>query len=49
LEINPYNDPEITKRNNKRKESKSYIDNPNIDSLWWLYPRDITFGIRINF
>ncbi|HNY91614.1 MAG TPA: TonB-dependent receptor [bacterium] len=49
LERNPYNDPEITKRNDKRKESKSYIDNPNIDSLWWLHPRDITFGIRINF
>ncbi|HOT95623.1 MAG TPA: TonB-dependent receptor [bacterium] len=49
LELNPYNDPAISARNKVRKENKSYIDNPNVDSLWWLNPRDITFGIRINF
>ena len=46
---NPDKDPAITAQNNKIKESKAYIDNPNIDSLWYLNPRDITFGIRINF
>jgi outer membrane receptor protein involved in Fe transport len=49
LEPNPDNDPEITARNNTRKESKSYIDMPNIQSFTFLNPRDIVFGIRINF
>lgn len=49
LEPNPNNDPQITARNNERKEIKSYIDNPNIKSFTFLNPRDITFGIRINF
>ena len=49
LEPNLYNDPEIRARNDKRKETKSYIDMPNITSLTFLYPRDIYFGIRINF
>jgi outer membrane receptor protein involved in Fe transport len=49
LELNPNNDPEITKRNDERKKKKSYIDNPDITSLTFLNPRDIWFGIRINF
>lgn len=49
LEANPDNDPVITRRNEKRKESKSYIDNPNIEALTFLNPRDITFGVKINF
>ncbi|NOX90463.1 MAG: TonB-dependent receptor [Calditrichaeota bacterium] len=49
LEPNPGNDPAIAKRNKKRKETKSYIDMPNIRSFTFLNPRDITFGIRISF
>jgi outer membrane receptor protein involved in Fe transport len=49
LEPNPTNDPEITARNNSRKESKAYIDMPNIQSFTFLNPRNIIFGIRINF
>jgi outer membrane receptor protein involved in Fe transport len=49
LEPNRHNDPEIKARNDKRKETKSYIDMPNITSLTFLYPRDIYLGIRINF
>ncbi len=49
LEPNPNNDPDIKARNDKRKKDKAYIDNPNIDSLFWLNPRDIMFGIKINF
>jgi len=49
LEPNPNNDPEIEARNKKRKETKSYIDNPNIESLAFINPRHIMFGITINF
>ncbi len=49
LEQNPNNDPAITARNKKRKKNKSYIDMPNIKSFTFLNPRDILFGIRINF
>ncbi len=49
LEPNPNNDPEISARNQKRIDSKSYIDMPNIRSLTFLNPRDIYFGIKINF
>lgn len=49
LEPNPTNDPEISKRNDKRKEKKSYIDMPNIKSFTFLNPRNLTFGLRINF
>lgn len=49
LEANPNNDPEISARNNKRIANKSYIDNPNIKSLTFLNPRDIRFGIKLNF
>jgi hypothetical protein len=49
LEFNPNNDPEIKKRNDERKENKSYIDMPNIKSLTFLNPRRITFGLKINF
>lgn len=49
LEANPNNDPEITARNDNRKKDKSYIDMPNIESLAFLYPRRITFGITVNF
>ncbi len=49
LEHNPDNDPEITARNNARKDKKSYIDNPDIQALTFLNPRQYIFGIKINF
>jgi len=49
LEHNPNNDSEIKKRNDKRKEDKSYIDMPNISSFAFLNPRRITFGIKLDF
>jgi len=49
LEHNPDNDPEITARNNARKDKKSYIDNPDIQSLTFLSPRRYIFGLKINF
>jgi outer membrane receptor protein involved in Fe transport len=49
LEPNPDNDPEIAARNAKRKKTKSYIDMPNLKALTFLDPRDITFGITIQF
>lgn len=49
MEPNPNNDPAIKARNDKRIKNKSYIDNPNIDSVTFLNPRDITFGIKVNF
>lgn len=49
LEENPNQDAAITARNEKRKKDKSYIDNPNIEALTFLNPRDITFGLKINF
>ena len=49
LEPNPDNDPAIRERNERRKETKSYIDNPNITSLMFLNPRAVTFGVRISF
>lgn len=49
LEPNPYNDSEIAARNKKRKEDKSYIDNPDIEALTFLNPRKITLGINIHF
>ncbi|HNW58076.1 MAG TPA: TonB-dependent receptor [bacterium] len=49
LEANPNNDPTISARNAKRKEDKSYIDNPNIEALTFLNPRDITIGLKFNF
>ena len=49
LELNPDNDPEISERNNARKENKAYIDMPNIQSFTFLNPRNIIFGVRINF
>jgi outer membrane receptor protein involved in Fe transport len=49
LEPNPNSDSAIKKRNDKRKEDKSYIDMPNIKSLTFLNPRRFTFGIKIGF
>ncbi len=49
LEPNPNNDPEIEARNQQRRKTKSYIDNPNLKWLYYLNPRDIFFGIKINF
>lgn len=49
LEPNPNDDPEIDARNAHRKKTKSYINNPNITSLTFLYPRDFTFGVRLSF
>tara|TARA_B100001179_G_scaffold54787_1_gene37412 strand:- start:2134 stop:3765 length:1632 start_codon:yes stop_codon:yes gene_type:complete len=49
LEPNPANDPDITNRNEVRKETRSYIDMPNIRSLTFLDPRKVTLGINIDF
>jgi hypothetical protein len=49
LVYNPTNDPVVAAENEKRKETKSYIDMPNIRSLTFLNPRMIHFGIRISF
>ena len=49
LEPNPTNDPTIATRNKVRKETKSYIDMPNLRSLTFLDPRKVTLGIKINF
>ena len=49
LEPNPNNDPEIAKRNRERIKKKSYIDNPNLRWLYYLNPRDIFFGIKVEF
>ncbi|MBN2354626.1 TonB-dependent receptor, partial [candidate division KSB1 bacterium] len=49
LEANPDNDPQISARNKERKKSKSYIDNPNIEAFRFLNPRDVIFGIKVNF
>ncbi len=48
LEPNPENNPAITEANNRRKESKSYINMPNNESMAFLNPRYYRFGIRIN-
>ena len=49
LESNPANDPDITNRNEVRKEARSYIDMPNLRSLTFLDPRKVTLGINIDF
>lgn len=49
LESNPNNDPEIKTRNDRRRETKSYIDNPNLKWLYYLNPRAFTFGIKLDF
>ncbi|MCX6150031.1 MAG: TonB-dependent receptor [Ignavibacteriales bacterium] len=49
LQSNPNNDPEITKANNHRKETKSYINMPNDESMSFLNPRHFSLGIRVNF
>ncbi|MBT3252721.1 MAG: TonB-dependent receptor [Candidatus Marinimicrobia bacterium] len=46
---NPDNDPQIAADNERRRESKSYIDMPNYRSLTFLNPRQFTFGLRFNF
>jgi len=45
---NPNNDPDIARENQRRIDSKSYIDNPNIEAFTFLNPRQITFGIRVS-
>ena len=49
LEDNPENDPKISTRNDKRRETKSYIDMPNIKAFTFLNPIQITFGLNIIF
>jgi outer membrane receptor protein involved in Fe transport len=56
LILNADNDPlleaenlAIEERNDERIRTKSYIDNPNLDYLYYLHPRDIHIGIRIDF
>ncbi len=46
---NPDNDPQIAADNERRRETKSYIDMPNYRSLTFLNPRKFTFGMRFNF
>ncbi len=48
LQPNPNNDPEITKANNHRKDTKSYINMPNNESVTFLNPRYFSLGIRVN-
>ncbi len=49
LESNPTNDPAIEARNEQRRKTKSYIDNPNLKWLYYLNPRAYRFGIKIDF
>lgn len=49
LEANPYHDPVIKARNDERKRTKAYINNPDIKALTFLNPRDIVFGVKIHF
>ena len=49
MEPNPNHDPAIEARNKKRRETKSYIDMPNIKAVTFLNPRDIFWGLKINF
>jgi outer membrane receptor protein involved in Fe transport len=49
LEINLNNDPEIEARNKKRRDTKSYIDNPNQKWLYYLNRRDVYFGLTYEF
>ena len=49
LERNPENDSGIAARNAERISRKSYIDNPNSRWLYYLNPRDIFFGVKIDF
>ncbi len=46
---NPDNDPQIAADNDRRIETKAYIDMPNYKSLTFLDPRKFTFGIRFKF
>lgn len=45
---NPNNDPNITAANNRRKDTKSYINMPNNESVTFLNPRYFSLGIRVN-
>lgn len=49
MEANPNNNPDIAARNQKRIDTKAYINMPNITSVTFLDPRTITFGFRFNF
>jgi outer membrane receptor protein involved in Fe transport len=49
LQPNPGNDPTIAAANQKRIDTKSYINMPNDESMAFLNPRHVSFGIRINF
>ncbi len=49
MQPNPNNDPAITAANNRRKETKSYINMPNDFSMAFLNPRHVSLGIRVNF
>lgn len=48
LEANPNNDPGIADRNQVRRDTKSYIDNPNLRWLYYLNPRDVHVGFRLD-
>lgn len=49
LVANPDNDPEIAAANERRIETRSYIDMPDIQSLTFLNPRKFTLGIKVKF
>ncbi len=49
LQLNPNNDPAITAANNRRIETKSYINMPNNMSMAFLNPRYYSIGVRFNF
>ncbi len=46
---NPLNDPQIAKDNQRRIDTKAYIDMPNLTAVTFLNPRNVIFGIKINF
>jgi len=46
---NPDNDPDIDLENERRRDTRSYIDMPNYRSLTFLDPRKFTIGMRFKF
>ena len=47
--FDPIDPDNLTAEEQQILDDKAYIDMPNIKSLTYLYPRNITVGIKINF
>lgn len=48
----PYNPNDPTKTPDDLKrilDTKAYIDNPNLEALWFLDPRDVFWGVKMSF